>query len=803
MKKKLMINSIAVYCLLSSLAFSFEIDKQLEDTSYWIKDVCFVDSLTGWAVGIPHWDQNQKQYVGTIIKTTDGAKTWMEQNIPINETLYGISFIDQNSGWAVGSNGVILHTEDEGKQWNLQTVETTDDFSDVVFTDANHGFAICTRVIHFNWYDEADVWQSTIWSTSDGGENWLKQAITDSTSILKAIDFIDSDQGWIVGAKYIGDKHFEETDYKAMAYYTDNGGMTWEEKFDLTMEATLTAIDFIDSKHGFATSFAHTSLFEGGTIFSTSNGGTSWIQQEPDDDFRDIQFINPDSGYAVGLNYIGASGPPVYRTMNGGNTWERILMKDHSNEGLFCLMVWEGRVIALGDYDYCVCSQEPWKPVEDQSEGMDLFNQKYLNTHYIFNDIFFVNTLEGWTAGRQCAIPEHWGQVIFHTSNGGLTWEKQYEQDPPSNTLFSTFGLNKIQFLDNQRGWAVGKAEVFLDNGYRYDGSILHTIDGGNKWIQQGGNLERTEFYSVHFQNDQNGWALEEGHYSEIVKSGSIFLAHTVDGGENWNWVDTQITANSFSLIPGDLVFTDSLHGWIVGGHGTVVHTEDGGKSWTKLFLPSPYVRCRALDFNNQMNGWIAGDGLFHTEDGGLNWIQIPADYAVDFYDIQFLDSLHGWIAGENGIILGTDNGGSTWHEPESFYLTFTDLRGISFINDTTGWAVGKNGVILKVSGYPKSNINTIHSQKEFSPDQIVLQQNFPNPFNESTTIQFTLNKPLYVEVKIYDILGKEVESLYHGFTKAGQKKIVWKAGNMPSGIYVLLVKTESCRNIKKIVFKK
>jgi photosystem II stability/assembly factor-like uncharacterized protein len=67
-------------------------------------DVSFTDADTGTAVG-----QN-----GTIVRTTNGGTTWVEQDSGTTNNLAGVSFVDANTGWAAGSNGTILHTKNGG-----------------------------------------------------------------------------------------------------------------------------------------------------------------------------------------------------------------------------------------------------------------------------------------------------------------------------------------------------------------------------------------------------------------------------------------------------------------------------------------------------------------------------------------------------------------------------------------------------------------------------------------------------------------------------------------------------------------
>ncbi len=69
-------------------------------------------------------------------------------------------------------------------------------------------------------------------------------------------------------------------------------------------------------------------------------------------------------------------------------------------------------------------------------------------------------------------------------------------------------------------------------------------------------------------------------------------------------------------------------------------------------------------------------------------------------------------------------------------------------------------------------------------PVEFSLAQNYPNPFNASTTIEFNLPEAGDVTIQIYDILGRNIETLISGSQSAGAHSIVWHADNQPSGVY-------------------
>lgn len=121
----------------------------------------------------------------------------------------------------------------------------------------------------------------------------------------------------------------------------------------------------------------------------------------------------------------------------------------------------------------------------------------------------------------------------------------------------------------------------------------------------------------------------------------------------------------------------------------------------------------------------------------------------------------------------------------------------------------------LKVIATDTANISTyctfylnvidptsIHTTTEQINDYRLFQ-NYPNPFNPTTTIKFSVPKSEYVSLKVYDMLGKEIENIYSGNLKAGTYTADLDAGNLSSGIYFYVLKTNSyCEKKKMIVLK-
>jgi hypothetical protein len=88
-------------------------------------------------------------------------------------------------------------------------------------------------------------------------------------------------------------------------------------------------------------------------------------------------------------------------------------------------------------------------------------------------------------------------------------------------------------------------------------------------------------------------------------------------------------------------------------------------------------------------------------------------------------------------------------------------------------------------------------------PEDYYLAQNFPNPFNPLTEIAFGLPKNCQLEIKVFDILGREVAVLYNGWMNAGEHTISFDAGQLSSGIYFYSMKTDEFNCVKKMLLLK
>ena len=122
------------------------------------------------------------------------------------------------------------------------------------------------------------------------------------------------------------------------------------------------------------------------------------------------------------------------------------------------------------------------------------------------------------------------------------------------------------------------------------------------------------------------------------------------------------------------------------------------------------------------------------------------------------------------------------------------DGNGNIWIGTGFGLAVYKEGGVVSVEE------NQI---REIVPNEYLLYQNFPNPFNPTTTIKYSIPKLSFVTIKIYDVLGSEVATLLNEERPAGTYELNWNANNISSGVYFYTLQAGDFVETKKMILLK
>ncbi|MCI0717289.1 MAG: YCF48-related protein [Chlorobi bacterium] len=316
---------------------------------------------------------------------------WVQQVSGVTNPLYDCDFVDQNTGWVSGSNGVILKTTNGGLNWFQQPSGVTKILQGIDAVDAS--------VLYCVGYDE------TILKTTNGGNNWI--AIRNGppmmgNSFFKAF-FLNENTGWILGNNYI--------------MRTVNGCLTFDSTF--VVFTFLRDIYFKDALTGVLCG-------DGSLIMKSTDGGVTWNQitiplhnfGQPD--FYRLSFIG-NTGWIVAQGSSFGLGKLVYRTTDFGSSWDTI-----------------ARVLyPIGEENYSVffsslntgyCGGTSGYTFKTTNGGFNWY-QQIVPSNGFRRDFNFVNDTLGWSVGG--------GGQIFKTSNGGT----YVAIEPISSTIPKDFKL--------------------------------------------------------------------------------------------------------------------------------------------------------------------------------------------------------------------------------------------------------------------------------------------------------------------------------------------------------------------------
>jgi hypothetical protein len=191
----------------------------------------------------------------------------------------------------------------------------------------------------------------------------------------------------------------------------------------------------------------------------------------------------------------------------------------------------------------------------------------------------------------------------------------------------------------------------------------------------------------------------------------------------------------------------------------------------------------------------VGGTILQKTTDGGGTYATITAPGTGNITGLAGAYSNFWYTRGN--LIYYSSNAGTAWT------TAFTGTNALLDIDVSTpnccpvGWAVGAGGTILGMG------LVGISGNNNEVPHEYNLMQNYPNPFNPVTNISFSIPKAGHVELKIYDVLGREAATIVNEFKQAGNYTVNFNASSFSSGVYFYTIKSGDFTGTKKMVLVK
>jgi photosystem II stability/assembly factor-like uncharacterized protein len=397
----------------------------------------------------------------------------------------------------------------------------------------------------------------------------------------------------------------------------------------------------------------------------------------------------------------------------------------------------------------------------------------------VFKDVSFASPVDGYLVTELGAV--------YRTTDGGETWQPKMNLGFP----YYWYGVEAItpdtviiSGFNNQGNINDGVVRWSFDGGSTWSDDIVLSIPSGVGWLDR-----------VHFFGPDTG----------IVMAAFSGGAHyTTTGGKDtaqWQYVqinpDAAWFAGNIDAQPSGDVYATGIH---------FAHSSDFGMTWTSM--PSiDAVFDGGVDFLDGLNllgltggGQISSpvQGWAHrTTDGGQSWSPRLTTFPYPIRAVSILDDSLALAAGGNvfgesgGIHLSTD-GGLTWNldvqtNAEMFSIEVVTLPDDSldvWCAGSTGGSTGFIGRLYRARVSLAPGPTDVGPGPEEQPRTFELLGNYPNPFNAGTEISFRIGHRGVATVRIYDLLGREVEALVAGSLAPGAYTLHWDATDEPSGVY-------------------
>jgi photosystem II stability/assembly factor-like uncharacterized protein len=693
---------------------------------------------------------------------------------PQGNIVYKVYPIDANNIIGAASLGTIFKSTNGGLNWvtnsNINNIPAP--FEKIYFLNSNTGWVLSSYGV--------------IMKTTNKGDNWTTQY--SGTEYFRGIQFINNNTGFIVGGISIGG---------SFIWKTTNSGFNWTSLTNPNPNANyFSAPCFLDENTGWVISHSINQYVGSCKLYKTTNSGINWTEQLLKGFISKVQFINNNTGYLCG----GTSDPRwaslglLYKTTNGGINWVNqdidssgeINFMNFLNESTGWICPWDsihtttnggatwvskkaygGQSLSDNDF-YNICGREGYIKIYRSTNAGNNFSNISKDDSIGFSDLHFFNENTGVALG---------GTNAFRTTDGGYNWTKT-----DLNNSWN-YSLHQMSFLDDNLGWIVDSRS----------NTIFKSTNGGINWFLN----------NYQMQNDTVRYVCTA--QPAIVKIiGNHTIASSSDGGSNWS----TLQSSKFGIC----YFFDVNSGWVFS-QGDLLKTTNGGLNWEMNLHQTSYLHFGVfLNFNT---GWVTEtrysdtkeDTLLITNNGGANWqtLYIGDLNQVYFRPIFILNENTGWAWGSYycypaavPFIAKTTNGGFNWDL--CVYGASGSSIAVEFINENTGWIFG--GLLMKtINGGVITSV--IQNNLNSTPKEYYLSQNYPNPFNPTTNIRYEIPKNGFVKLVIFDILGREIQTLVNEKQNAGTYEVTFNGSNLSSGIYFYTLSVGDFKETKKFVLLK
>ncbi len=461
-------------------------------------------------------------------------------------------------------------------------------------------------------------------------------------------------------------------------------------------------------------------------------------------------------------------------------TWTRIFGSSDNEYGYYAEQTNDGGFILVGYVD--ISGDDDIWLIKTDSNGDTLWTKTYGTYYYDYASCVHQTSDGGYIifGDTDSFYPSRWnGWLIKTDADGDTLWTKVFTGP---NYYFIRSGVelpsgNGYVFVGYTKATAGGAEDIWL---------VRTDMAGDTVWTRTFGGSEREIAFTVlratdgdlviggdtesFSEGDFDAWVIRVNTSGNLVWSksygsterdilydmkqtddgGFIIAGHTESFGHINNYTDAWLIKTDSN---GDTLWTKTWGTEMHDGAMSVVQTSDGGFVWTGYKYISTFVQ----------DLWV----LKTDEDGNMLWSKT---YGGTFNNIG--RSINKNIDGS--LIITGD-----------YYSEVTNTRDLWLLN-------------------VDPNVSDVEKEEQaLIPETIILKQNYPNPFNPTTTIEFGIPENGFVTLVVYNLLGEQVGLLVNENLSAGNYKVDWDAGDLPSGIYIYKLIAGGFSQSNKMIFMK
>jgi photosystem II stability/assembly factor-like uncharacterized protein len=645
--------------------------------------------------------------------------------------------------------GVVIRSSDNGTTWTLIPIGLSKSrISTLAVTDS---------------YLFAGTEDDGLFRSSDNGASWKAVNTGFESKYIQSVIASGTD---MFAGTYLG--VFHSTDYGEhwvliSSYYFDASSLVvsgthlyassgWEGVFRFTQNGTnwtTVPAGFARTGVGAFAVMGTDLLAETGVgVFRFSGNDTTWTSIS-----TGLPKLTITALAVSGTNmYIGTQYGGIYRSADKGNSWSEI------NVGLTSATVLS---FAVSGNNLFAGTNLGIFISTDNGSRWNAVNTGLTKTGNV-GVYAFASSDSNFYAGV-------WGEGVWRSTDKGTSWTS------------INFGLTKFSI----RALIVSGSTLFAGT----EDGVFRSTDHAATWTPANTGLAEPGAYITAYCFALSGPYLFVGTYQGLFRS--------ADNGDSWTAVKTGRVRSL--VVSGTTLFANIS----ADPQGGVIRSTDNGSSWSQVNTGITDKWVPATDVVPVYDLAVSGktiyaatwSNVFHSTDNGTSW---TCSSQTSFYEIQKM------IAIDSVIIVGT------WDQ--GMYLsadTGTSWRMINAgLSESQINALGTCGPYLFAGTYGAgiwrrqihdmvTEVQTIRTQ---IPDRVALSENYPNPFNPSTTISFSLPSRSFVSLKIFDVMGREVATLASEEMPAGNYSRQWNATGMSSGLYFYRLQAGAFVQTKKLL---